>query len=71
MGATTSNNAALYPCSGAALDSPGSAGPFTYKLQWLIVNPGTAYLNRQGTDTDVSSTLRGVSTLTAIEMGAA
>lgn len=53
--------------TGGAIDTPGSVGPHTYKVQWLI-SAGTGYLNRGATDNDVVGTFRTASTLDATEI---
>lgn len=62
--------ALLIPSSGSAIDTPGSVGPHTYKIQWSIPTAGTAYLNRSQNDTDGANYGRGASTLIAEEIGA-
>jgi hypothetical protein len=52
--------------TGSAIDTPGSIGPHTYKVQWII-SAGTGYLNRGATDSDLAGHYRTASTLTASE----
>jgi hypothetical protein len=49
------------------LDSPGSAGSFTYTLQYQV-NTGTFNVNTTYADVDSSGTSRGVSTITLVEI---
>ena len=52
-----------------ALDSPSSTSALTYKIQ-IEAPSGTSYVNRTGRDTDNTNgyDMRGVSTITAIEI---
>lgn len=52
-----------------ALDSPSSTSALTYKIQ-IEAPSGTSYVNRTGRDTDNTAgyDMRGVSTITAIEI---
>lgn len=57
--------------AGDAIDTPGSVGPHTYKVQWYVpIGGGTAYLNRSTGDTDGSNYGRAASTIIAEEIGA-
>jgi hypothetical protein len=49
------------------LDSPASVAAITYKVQ-MLVTTSTGYINRGATDTDSSAFIRGVSSITAIEV---
>lgn len=49
------------------LDSPASVAAITYKVQ-MLVTASTGYINRGATDTDSSAFIRGVSSITAIEV---
>lgn len=60
-------NSIVSPASGSAVDTPGSAGPHTYKLQWSV-RSGTGYMNRAESDADGAFRIRGASTLTAMEI---
>jgi hypothetical protein len=60
------SNLTTLSSSGSLLDTPGSAGPHTYKLRWKT--EGTAYLNRSTGDGDLANRNRGISTLSAIEV---
>lgn len=53
--------------SGQAVDAPGSIGPHTYKVQW-IVDFGTGYLNRKASENTGAPRL--ASTLSAQEIAA-
>jgi hypothetical protein len=51
------------------LDSPATTSATTYKIQ-ASVNSGTGYVNRTPDDDDGSYTVRGVSTITVMEIAA-
>lgn len=48
-------------------DSPASVSAITYKIQ-VLTNGGTVHINRNGTDSDASTTFRSVSTITVMEI---
>lgn len=50
------------------LDSPATTSATTYKLQMRVDLAGTGYFNRSYSDADVSSTGRGASTITVMEI---
>jgi hypothetical protein len=52
------------------LDSPSSTSALTYKVQYKVSTPGTVYLNRTANDGDTATYIRGISTITLIEVGA-
>lgn len=49
------------------LDSPATTAATVYKVQ-MLVTASTGYINRGATDTDTSAFIRGVSSITAIEV---
>ena len=49
------------------LDSPATTAATTYKMQ-MLVNSGTAYINRGGTDTDAANRGRTASNITVMEV---
>jgi hypothetical protein len=51
------------------LDSPASISAQTYKLQ-IAATSGTAFVNRQSTDTDAAGTFRWASSITVMEISA-
>ena len=52
------------------LDSPATTSATTYKIQGFSTSAGTFYINRSSTDTDNSSFMRTVSTITVMEVSA-
>jgi hypothetical protein len=53
------------------LDSPSTTSATTYKIQGCSAGgTGTVYINRSTTDANNSSSIRGVSTITVLEIGA-
>jgi hypothetical protein len=54
---------------GIYLDSPATTSSTTYKIQGLT-STGTFFVNRTSGDANASYTVRGVSSITAIEIGA-
>ena len=53
------------------LDSPATTSSTTYKIQGCSAGgTGTVYINRSTNDTNNSSAIRGVSTITVLEIGA-
>jgi hypothetical protein len=60
----------MMPASLLILDSPASTSSLTYKMQWQVSTGGTAYLNRNATDTDSAIFARGVSSIILMEIGA-
>ena len=59
----------LYNASGSFLDAPSSTSTQTYKVQFGATNTATAsYINRSENDTDAIWALRGISTLTVMEI---
>jgi hypothetical protein len=55
--------------SGVFLDSPATTSATTYKIQGLT-NAGTFFVNRTANDNDSTYILRGVSSITVMEIGA-
>ena len=51
------------------LDSPATTSLLTYKVQARHDINGTMYINRSGSDSDADYGLRGISTLTIMEIG--
>lgn len=51
------------------LDSPATTSATTYKVQGLT-NTGTFYVNRSANDNDASYSVRSVSSITVMEIGA-
>ena len=51
------------------LDSPSTTSSITYKVQARHDINGTMYINRSGSDADADYGLRGISTLTIMEIG--
>lgn len=51
------------------LDSPATTSATTYKVQ-MLVTTSTGYINRGATDTDSSAFIRGMSSITLIEVRA-
>jgi len=64
--------AAAFTQSGIFLDSPSSIAALTYSIR--LYNPSigaqTLYINRSATDTDTTGFMRGVSTITLMEVSA-
>jgi hypothetical protein len=61
----------LYNAGGSFLDSPASTSAQTYKVQFGATNTtATSYINRTVNDTDASYSLRGISTITVMEIAA-
>jgi hypothetical protein len=58
----------LSSSSVSVLDSPATTSATTYKVQIRNVSGGTAYVNRQVTDTDSTSFNRTASTITVMEV---
>ena len=59
----------LYNASGSFLDSPASTSSQTYKVQFGAANTATAsYINRSESDADAIWALRGISTITVMEI---
>jgi hypothetical protein len=54
---------------GVYLDSPATTSSTTYKIQGLV-SAGTFYVNRSQNDANASYALRGVSSITLMEIGA-
>lgn len=52
------------------LDSPASTSATTYKIQGFASTSGSFYVNRSSNDSNSSAYMRGVSTITAMEIGA-
>jgi len=52
------------------LDSPSTTSATTYKLQWEAESGETIYLNRSFGDGDASTSARGASSITVMEVGA-
>jgi hypothetical protein len=50
------------------LDSPASTSSITYKVRFMTVGAGTAFINRSESDADNSSYPRGASTITVMEI---
>jgi hypothetical protein len=66
-GAIPPNNDGTCTGAGMLLDSPASAASVTYKVQ-IMTNAGTAYVNRSPTDASQPYALRGVSSITLMEI---
>ena len=66
MSGNNSQSFAIYCNSISHLDSPSTTSATTYKVQVKVQSGGTFYINRS--DRDNSDDLRGVSTLTLIEI---
>jgi hypothetical protein len=62
----------MLPFTMVYLDSPASTSAITYAAQakQRVSTPGTVYVNRMLTDTDNTSTSRGASSITVIEVSA-
>ena len=59
----------LYNAGGSFLDSPSSTSAQTYKVQFGATNTATTtYINRTVDDSDASFSLRGISTITVMEI---
>ena len=77
-GSRTAGFGAIYQNDGAAtgavgvnfMDSPATTSATTYKIQAKSATTGTIYVNRSVTDTDNASYIRGVSSITVMEIGA-
>ena len=74
-GSRTRVTSAAYPLAGVAvtremnfLDSPATTSATTYKVQIMVNNAGTGYVNRSNTDTDNATISRSVSTITVMEV---
>ncbi len=57
----------IYASGANFLDSPSTTSATTYKVQ-VRVTGGTGYVNRSFSDADASSTIRAVSSITAMEV---
>ena len=61
----------LYNAGGSFLDSPSSTSAQTYKVQFGATNvAATTYINRTENDSNESYSLRGISTITVMEIAA-
>ena len=60
----------LQPLSINILDTPASTSALTYKVQYKVSSPGTVYINRTESDSNTSTFIRGMSTITLMEIGA-
>ena len=60
----------IYAHSISFLDSPNTTSATTYKVAITVWYDDTAYINRTVNDTDAGNRGRGVSTITAMEIGA-
>ena len=59
----------LYNAHGSFLDTPSSTSAQTYKVEFGSVNSAvTTYINRTSEDADASYTLRGISSITVMEI---
>lgn len=58
----------LRTASGMFLDSPSTTSSVTYKVQVRHNQNGTMYINRSGQDANADYGLRGISTLTIMEV---
>ena len=59
----------LYNANGSFLDTPSSTSAQTYKVEFGSVNSAVAtYINRTSQDADESYTLRGISSITVMEI---
>jgi hypothetical protein len=54
--------------SATFLDSPSSVASVTYKIQGLVQSGVTLYINQNSDNTDNVQTLRGVSSITVMEI---
>ena len=52
------------------LDSPSTTSATTYKIQVAASNSGDVYINRTPSDSDSTTIVRGVSSITVMEIGA-
>jgi hypothetical protein len=60
----------LQPLSINILDTPASTSALTYKVQYKVSAPGTVYINRTESDSNTATFIRGMSTITLMEIGA-
>ena len=61
----------LYNAGGSFLDSPASTSAQTYKVQFGATNTATTtYINRNVDDANANYSLRGISTITVMEIAA-
>ena len=70
-GASLDNNSAYYAGLVAAvqyLDSPSTTSSTTYKVQIMDSNGGSTYVNRGGYDANNNASMRGVSSITLMEI---
>ena len=64
-----SNNNSMASTAFNYLDSPSTTSSLTYKIQFSA-NAGTVFVNRSHTDSDATTTSRGTSSITLMEIGA-
>ena len=62
-----SNNTAMGSTAFNYLDSPSTTSSLTYKIQFSA-NAGTVFVNRSHTDSDATTTSRGTSSITLMEI---
>ena len=62
-----SNNTAMGSTAFNYLDSPSTTSLLTYKIQFSA-NAGTVFVNRSHTDSDATTTSRGTSSITLMEI---
>ena len=64
------NNYRVSPVTGNCIDSPSSTDAQTYKIQMYLSSASTMRVNYANNDADSNVYFRGVSSITAIEIGA-
>lgn len=65
---TSANTWQMTSASATFLDSPSSVASVTYKIQGLVQSGVTLYINQNSDNTDNVQTLRGVSSITVMEI---